>query len=77
MRVSKNDDQTDIQPLNHDECIEELARMLAGADVNSKAQLRPRAVVQAVSAPTINLINPTALALVTPMRVGSIRAMRI
>ena len=44
-REEQSDDQTDIQPLNHDERIEELARMLAGADVNSKLQLRPRAVV--------------------------------
>ena len=38
MRVSKHGDQTDIQPLTHDERIEELARMLAGADVNTKAR---------------------------------------
>ena len=53
MRVSKNDDQTDIQPLNHDERIEELARMLAGADVNSKARNYAQELLsQAVSAPT-------------------------
>ncbi|MGB0997891.1 MAG: DNA repair protein RecN, partial [Pseudomonadales bacterium] len=38
MRVSKHGDQTDIQPLTHVERIEELARMLAGADVNTKAR---------------------------------------
>ena len=53
MRVSKNDGQTDIQPLNHDERIEELARMLAGADVNSKARNYAQELLsQAVSAPT-------------------------
>lgn len=38
MRVSKDGDHTNIQPLNDDDRIEELARMLAGADVNTKAR---------------------------------------
>jgi DNA repair protein RecN (Recombination protein N) len=38
MRVSKSGDHTDIQPLSHSDRVEELARMLAGADVNAKAR---------------------------------------
>lgn len=38
MRVSKDGDHTNIQPLNDHDRIEELARMLAGADVNTKAR---------------------------------------
>jgi DNA repair protein RecN (Recombination protein N) len=38
MRVSKDGDHTNIQPLSDQDRIEELARMLAGADVNTKAR---------------------------------------
>lgn len=38
MRVSKSGDHTDIQPLSRSDRVEELARMLAGADVNAKAR---------------------------------------
>lgn len=38
MRVSKRGDHTDIEPLSQEDRVEELARMLAGADVNSKAR---------------------------------------
>ena len=38
MRVSKTGDHTDIQPLSDNERVEELARMLAGADVNTKTR---------------------------------------
>ena len=38
MRVSKDGDHTNIEPLSDKDRIEELARMLAGADVNTKAR---------------------------------------
>lgn len=38
MRVSKDGDHTDIQPLSDNDRVEELARMLAGADINTKAR---------------------------------------
>ena len=38
MRVSKDGNHTNIEPLSDKDRIEELARMLAGADVNTKAR---------------------------------------
>ena len=46
MRVSKHKDQTVIEPLSQDNRIEELARMLAGADVTEKTRAYATTLLQ-------------------------------
>jgi DNA repair protein RecN (Recombination protein N) len=46
MRVSKHKDQTVIEPLSQDNRVEELARMLAGADVTEKTRAYATTLLQ-------------------------------
>jgi DNA repair protein RecN (Recombination protein N) len=46
MRVSRHKDQTVIEPLSQDNRVEELARMLAGADVTEKTRAYATTLLQ-------------------------------